>query len=102
MKNGAIHTPLNHLRKDLHAVARDAEALLKATADITGERVQEARARTERTVRQAYDHLYDDRLHRRVRKAVRTTDAYIREHSWGVIGAAVGVGLLIGLLARRD
>lgn len=102
MRNGALHTPLKHLRKDLHAVARDAEALLKATADITGERVQEARTRTENTVRQAFDHLYDDKLHRRVRRAARTTDAYIREHSWGVIGAAIGVGLLIGLLTRRD
>jgi ElaB/YqjD/DUF883 family membrane-anchored ribosome-binding protein len=102
MRNGAIHTPLKHLRKDLHAVARDAEALLKATADMTGDRVQEARSRTEKTVRQAYDHLYDDRLHRRVRKAARTTDAYVRDHSWGAIGAAAGVGLLIGLLARRD
>ena len=30
--NGALHSPLKHLRKDLYAVARDAEALLKATA----------------------------------------------------------------------
>jgi hypothetical protein len=30
--NGALHSPLKNLRKDLYAVARDAEALLKATA----------------------------------------------------------------------
>lgn len=102
MKNGAIHSSLKHLRKDLHAVARDAEALLKATADVTGDRVEEARTRTQQTVRQAFDHLYDDRLHRRVRRAARNTDAYLREHSWGAIGAAAGIGLLIGLLARRD
>ena len=49
---------MKNLRKDLYAVARDAEALLKATADVTGERVQEVRARTEKTLRQALDHLY--------------------------------------------
>jgi ElaB/YqjD/DUF883 family membrane-anchored ribosome-binding protein len=101
MKNGALRSPIRHLRKDLHAVARDAEALLKATADVTNDRVQEARGRTEKTVRQAFDHLYDDRLDRRVRKAARNADEYIRSHTWGVLGAVAGVALLIGLLAGR-
>ena len=51
--NGALHSPLKNLRKDLYAVARDAEALLKATAEVTNERVQEVRERTEKTVRAA-------------------------------------------------
>jgi ElaB/YqjD/DUF883 family membrane-anchored ribosome-binding protein len=102
VRNGSLNSSMKHLRKDLHAVARDAEALLKVTADATGERVQEARDRTEKTVRQVMDHLYDDRLQRRVRRAARTTDHYVRENPWGVIGAAAGLGLIIGLLSRRD
>jgi len=102
VKNGSLSSSMRHLRRDLHAVARDAEALLKVTADATGDRVQEARERTQKTVRQALDHLYDDRLHRRVRKVARTTDNYVRENPWGVIGAAAGIALIIGLLARRD
>ena len=62
MRNGALHSPLKNLRKDLYAVARDAEALLKATAEVTNDRVQEVRARTEKTLRAAFDHLSDDRL----------------------------------------
>jgi ElaB/YqjD/DUF883 family membrane-anchored ribosome-binding protein len=102
MRNSAMHSPLKHLRKDLYAVARDAEALLKATAEVTNDRVQEVRARTEKTVRLALDHLYDERLRGQVRKAVRTTDQYVRESPWTVVGAAAGVGLLIGLLLRRE
>jgi ElaB/YqjD/DUF883 family membrane-anchored ribosome-binding protein len=102
MRNGALHSPIQDLRKDLRNVARDAEALLRATADVTGERVQEVRSRTEKTVRQALDHLYDARIDHRVRKAARQTDRYVRERPWTVIGAAIGVGLLIGLLSRRD
>lgn len=103
MRNGAFETPIRHLRKDLQSVARDAEELLRATADVTNDRVQEARARTEKTVRQAFDHLYDRRMQRRVRKYARYTDTYVREHSWGVIGAVAGIALLVGLLAaRRD
>jgi ElaB/YqjD/DUF883 family membrane-anchored ribosome-binding protein len=102
MRNGALQTPLRDLRKDLRNVARDAEALLRATADITGERVQEARTRTEKTVRQALEHLYDARVDHRVRRVARDTDRYVRERPWVVVGAAAGIGLLIGLMARRD
>jgi ElaB/YqjD/DUF883 family membrane-anchored ribosome-binding protein len=102
MKNGALNTSLKDLRNDLQAVARDAEALLKATADVTGERVDEIRARTQETVRRAYDHLYDRNMQRRVRRFARNADSYVRDNSWSAIGIAVGVGLLIGLITRRD
>lgn len=102
MRNGAFDSPIRHLRKDLQSVARDAEELLRATADVTNDRVQEARARAQKTVRQAFDHLYDRRMQRRVRKYARYTDSYVRDHSWGIIGAVAGVALIVGLLARRD
>ena len=50
MRNGSFHSPMKDLRRDLQAVARDTEALLKATAEVTGERVQEARSRTEESL----------------------------------------------------
>jgi ElaB/YqjD/DUF883 family membrane-anchored ribosome-binding protein len=102
MRNGALHSPLKHLRKDLYAVARDAEALLKATAEVTNDRVQEVRQRTEKTLRAALDHLDQDRLRSQVRRVYETTDDYVRERPWPMIGAAAGIGLLIGLLLRRD
>ena len=100
--NGALHSPLKNLRKDLYAVARDAEALLKATAEVTNDRVQEVRERTEKTLRTALDHLDQDRLRAQVRRVYETTDDYVRERPWAMIGAAVGVGLLVGMLLRRD
>ena len=102
MRNGAMHSPLKNLRKDLYAVARDAEALLKATAEVTNDRVQEVRERTEKTLRAAFDHLDQDRLREQVRRVAESTDDYVRERPWVMIGAAAGVGLLLGLLLRRD
>jgi ElaB/YqjD/DUF883 family membrane-anchored ribosome-binding protein len=102
MRNGAFENPMRNLRNDLQNVARDAEALLRATADVANDRVQEARSRTERTLKQAFDHLYDRRLQRRMRKYARHTDDYVRDHSWTIIGAVAGIALLIGLLSRRD
>jgi ElaB/YqjD/DUF883 family membrane-anchored ribosome-binding protein len=102
MHNGALHSPIRNLRKDLRNVARDAEELLKATADVTNDRVQEARTRAQKTVSQALDHLYGQRIQRKMRRYVRYTDTYVRDHSWAVMGAVAGVALLIGLLARRE
>lgn len=102
MRNGALQSHVSDLRSDLQSVAHDAEALLKATADVAGERVQEARARAQETLRQAYDRIYDRKMQKRVRKLARETDSYVRDHSWSVIGIAAGVGLLMGLLTRRD
>lgn len=102
MRNGAFDSPIRHLRKDLQNVARDAEELLRATADVTNDRVQEARARTQKTVQEAFDNLYDRRMRRRVRKYARRTDEYVRDHTWGIVGAVAGVALLVGLLTRRD
>ncbi len=102
MRNGALHSPMRNLRNDLRSVARDAEELLRATADVTNDRVQEARTRAQKTVGQALDHLYGQRLNRRMRRYANYTDTYVRDHSWSVIGAVAGVALLIGLLIRRD
>jgi ElaB/YqjD/DUF883 family membrane-anchored ribosome-binding protein len=103
MRNGALREPIQDLRDDLHAVAQDAEALLKATANISGEKVQEARARTQETLQRTFDHLYNRRVQRQVRKLAHTTDTYVRDHSWTIIGAVAGVALLLALFAaRRD
>lgn len=102
MRNGALDSPIRHLRKDLHSVARGAEELLKATADVANERVQEARSRTEKTVKQAFDNLYDRRMQRRVRKYARQADTLVRDNSWSIIAAVAGIALLAGLLSRRD
>jgi ElaB/YqjD/DUF883 family membrane-anchored ribosome-binding protein len=102
MRNGAFDSPIRHLRKDLQNVARDAEELLRATADVTNDRVQEARARTQKTVREAFDNLYDRRMRRRVRKYAHYTDEYVRDHTWSIVGAVAGVALIVGLLTRRD
>ena len=96
------HVSTEKLMQDLRLVVEDAEALLKATAEVTNERVQEVRERTEKTVRAAMDTLSNDRLRSQVRRVAESTDEYVRERPWAMIGTAVGVGLLIGLLLRRD
>ena len=98
----ALNSPLQDLREDLLAVARDTESLLKATANVAGDQIQEARSRTQHTLQRTFDNLYDRRMRRRVRKAVKSADTYVRDNSWAVIGGVAAVGILIGFLMRRD
>jgi ElaB/YqjD/DUF883 family membrane-anchored ribosome-binding protein len=81
------------LMHDLKAVVGDAEDLLKATANQTGEQIARARARAEESVRNARERMED---------AGEQLDEQVREHPWTAIGIAAGVGMVIGvLLARR-
>jgi len=88
---------------DLQAVVRDAEALLKATAGLAGEKVQEVRSRAEETIKQArsrIDSVEDDAL-RRAKELASTADGYVRENPWQAVGVAAGIGLLLGLVLSK-
>lgn len=88
---------------DLQALARDAEALLKATAGLAGDKVQEVRTRAEETLRQAQSRIEaaeDDAL-RKAKEIAGAADGYVRENPWQAVGVAAGIGLLVGLLLSR-
>jgi ElaB/YqjD/DUF883 family membrane-anchored ribosome-binding protein len=90
------------LRENLRSIARDAEALWNATADVTEDGVQDARQRAETTLRQARSLLDDRKLRKQASEWARNTGDYVREHPWSVVGAAAGAAILIGLLASRS
>ena len=88
---------------DFRAIATDAEELLKATANQTGERVTAARARVEETLRDTRRRLseLEEGVVARGREAARRTDEYIHDHPWQSIGVAAAVGMLVGMLISR-
>jgi ElaB/YqjD/DUF883 family membrane-anchored ribosome-binding protein len=88
---------------DLHAVIRDAESLLKATAAQTGEKVQEVRARAEESVRQAKERLagVEDEALQRAKALAGDAEEYVRGNPWQAVGIAAGIGLVLGLLMSR-
>ena len=88
---------------ELQAVVHDAEALLKASAGQAGEKIQEARARTEESLRRARARLsdIDGEALKRARAIAGETDEYVRANPWQVIGTAAGIALLLGLLMSR-
>src|SRR5215471_12946608 len=93
----------DQLIEDLHAVVRDAEDLLKATASQAGEKIQQARVRAEESVRQAKERLagLEDEALARARVLAADADKFVRDKPWQAISIAAGVGLVLGLLLSR-
>lgn len=91
------------LVSDLHAVVKDAEELLRATAGQAGEKVAEARARAAESVqaaRERIDELQDDVVER-AQELADSADTYVRKNPWQAVGIAAAAGLVIGLILTR-
>jgi ElaB/YqjD/DUF883 family membrane-anchored ribosome-binding protein len=97
------HMSTATLKADLAAVMRDAEALIKASADQGGEKVGEARARIRESLEAARTRLHDveQAALRQGEDAMLATEQYVRRNPWQSVGIAAGVGLLLGVLLSR-
>jgi ElaB/YqjD/DUF883 family membrane-anchored ribosome-binding protein len=85
------------LVEDLKILARDAEELVKAAG---GQLNEKSRAE----VSAALDRVKAGcrALQSRAREGARQADRLVREHPYQSIGLAFGIGLLIGVLVKRD
>lgn len=91
------------LMQDLRVVVTDAEELLKATAGVTGEKVEKIRAKAEESLITARKRLQS--ASRSVQQGavdvVETVDDQVHKNPWTAVGVAAGVGLVIGILLSR-
>jgi ElaB/YqjD/DUF883 family membrane-anchored ribosome-binding protein len=101
--NARVEVNTDQLVADLKTVMQDAEALLKATSTVTGEKIQEVRARAEESLRQARTRLteVEEEAMRRAREIADAADEYVHENPWQSVGIAAGIGLVLGLLIAR-
>ncbi len=94
-----IEASTEKLLQDLRAVVRDGEELLKAGAQDLSERGMAARERLAAALEVAKETRR--KLEERARAGAQATDHYIREHPYQSLGAAFGIGMLIGILLNR-
>lgn len=96
-------TDVEHLVGELKGVLANAHDLLHATTDTIEDGAAAARARAQRTVREA------DRLLQRSQRAIAyrgriaalVTDRYVHESPWKAMGIAAGIAFAIGCLVGR-
>jgi ElaB/YqjD/DUF883 family membrane-anchored ribosome-binding protein len=91
------------LVSDMKSAIADAEDMLHATADQTGDKVAGMRARIQERLKGARVRLAEAEasLMAKTRAAARATDAYVHESPWTAIGIAAGVGLVLGVILGR-
>ena len=98
-RNDMSEVSTEKLVGDLKVIAHDTEELLKASAGQMGEKAHEARVRLTAALESAKAACR--RLEERAIESAKATDKVIREHPYQSIGAAFGIGLLIGVLVTR-
>jgi ElaB/YqjD/DUF883 family membrane-anchored ribosome-binding protein len=91
------------LVEDLRTLARDAEALLAATAGQADAKVHEIRNRLAAAVSNARGTCEDlkGKAAEQIRRGLRETDETVRSHPWESVGVAFGVGVVVGILLGR-
>jgi ElaB/YqjD/DUF883 family membrane-anchored ribosome-binding protein len=87
------------ISNDMGTLAEDARALMAATADIAGDKVGEARKRLSAALdsgKEIYGRVRDKTV-----EGAQAADQAVHEHPYPVLGIALGVGALLGLLVAR-
>lgn len=80
-------------------LAEDARALMTATADATGENVADARKRLADSLESAKE--IAEGVRDQAVDFSKATARAVREHPYGAVGIAFGVGALLGHLVSR-
>jgi ElaB/YqjD/DUF883 family membrane-anchored ribosome-binding protein len=88
---------------DMRVVVGDLESMLKATANSADADVRALSERLRDRLSVAKSRLLDAEhaMLERGRQLARTTDDYVHQHPWSSIGAAAGIGLLLGVVIAR-
>jgi ElaB/YqjD/DUF883 family membrane-anchored ribosome-binding protein len=94
-----IEASIEKLLRDLKAVVRDSEELLRAGARDLSERGRAARERLTAAVEVAKD--TQRKLQAQMVSGAKATNRVVREHPYHSVGIAFGIGMLLGILANR-
>ncbi len=93
----------DRLIEDFKTVVHDAEELLRATSDQTGDKINAVRTRAEENLKKARHRLgeLEHNLVDRTKAAAKATDQLIHDNPWQSVGVATAVGVMLGMLISR-
>ena len=83
-------------RTETATLAEDARAILTATADVGGGKIEEARKRLAATLERSKELC--GKVREKFVEGAKATDRAVHKHPYQAIGIAVGVGALLGYL----
>lgn len=104
----AIHkTSLNgaaaQSQADMRALVKDAQTLLTAAANLSGEKAEEMRGKGMQMLDDALGraHAIQEQAVARGKQIAQASDEYVHQNPWRTVAVAAGVGLLLGVILGR-
>ena len=91
------------LLEDLRQMVADAEELLKATANQSGEVAAVARTRIQESLKVVKSRLHaaENAVIERTRQGAKVADQYVHTNPWQSIGISACAGVIVGMLVAR-
>jgi ElaB/YqjD/DUF883 family membrane-anchored ribosome-binding protein len=91
------------LGADLKVLLADVDALLRQAASSTGQQALDLRERAAERLHRASLRLSEARVAatEHSRAAARRADDWVHSNPWAAVGAAAGIGFLLGMLVSR-
>lgn len=88
---------------DFKVVVSDLEAIVSATAHQSGDAIKALRDQAEESIAKAKVNLAhaQEVIVDKAKLTAEAADDYAHKNPWNVVGAAAGIGLVIGLLIGR-
>lgn len=101
-KGGAVKEKSADLARDFRTFVQDIDGLVRATADLTGEDLEKAKAKLGERISVAKKSLegFGETIAERASKTATAANTYVHEKPWPVIGASVALGFLAAYLLR--
>lgn len=99
-----LAAPKEKLVAELRAMIEDTEELLKATSSQTGEFATIARTRIEKSLKVVRSRLHaaETSILVQTREGAKAADQYVHDYPWQSIGIFACVGVVIGMLIKRQ
>jgi ElaB/YqjD/DUF883 family membrane-anchored ribosome-binding protein len=90
------------LAADFKVLIDDVEELVKATASQTSERIGDLRQRLEKEIEDGRKALAEKTWFQKAQEVKAGKVSRLGENTWAGLVIATGIGVLLGLLLRRD
>lgn len=98
-----LESNLKTVGNDVNTLVKDAQALLRAAAALTGDKAEEVRNRGMRLLDTALDKARDAQADTLIagKDMAASADDYVKDNPWRAVATAAGAGLLLGLILGR-
>ena len=102
-EGGVGHSARDYANGKINTFIENVEDLTNALKDVETPEIARVKAKVKIALAAAKSALADgaDQVRTQARQVTKTTDTYVRDNPWQVVGIAAVIGLAVGIFASR-